>query len=233
MLIPPSETLTQFQQEVLESLFRRRSIRESFRLTGGTALAGFYLFHRRSMDLDLVTSDQAADSAILEAWQAVEEVAVEGSATLERRGRQEGTLHRGRDTVEVHFLAQPWRRRVHPGPPTLRGDVIVDALMDIAIGNFSALVGREDAARDHVDLFFITRDPAYHLGRLMAGYERTGFEIDRIGLSEKIQREIRSIEAGIPWEMLRKPIDLSSFREVFSKFADALQGIRTENDTGK
>lgn len=45
--------LSPLQRDLLEAFFRHES---RFRLTGGAALAGYYLGHRETADLDLFTS---------------------------------------------------------------------------------------------------------------------------------------------------------------------------------
>src|SRR5574342_1029985 len=48
---------TEIQQRFLEAFFNRDPISAHFYLSGGTALAGFYLHHRYSEDVDLFTRD--------------------------------------------------------------------------------------------------------------------------------------------------------------------------------
>ena len=54
------DKLSPLQRAVLETFFRYES---RFFLTGGAALAGFYLHHRSTLDLDLFTLDPEAFSA--------------------------------------------------------------------------------------------------------------------------------------------------------------------------
>ncbi len=55
----PASLLTPLQQQVLEAFFRRE---QRFFLSGGGALAGFHLAHRRTHDLDLfATADVIED----------------------------------------------------------------------------------------------------------------------------------------------------------------------------
>lgn len=48
---------TEAQRRFLEEFFNRDPICAHFYLSGGTALAGFYLHHRFSEDIDLFTRD--------------------------------------------------------------------------------------------------------------------------------------------------------------------------------
>jgi predicted nucleotidyltransferase component of viral defense system len=43
------------QREILYKLFQNKDINDNYFLTGGTALSVFYLYHRKSDDIDLFT----------------------------------------------------------------------------------------------------------------------------------------------------------------------------------
>jgi hypothetical protein len=68
--------LSALQQEILTAFFKREN---RFFLTGGAALAGFYLGHRETHDLDLFTQSDALDDGIA----LVAEIAREMGGTLE------------------------------------------------------------------------------------------------------------------------------------------------------
>jgi hypothetical protein len=72
-----ADTLSPFQRELLEAFFLRAP---AFYLTGGAALAGFYLGHRRTEDLDLFTTEDALDSG----ERALQEAADALGASVER-----------------------------------------------------------------------------------------------------------------------------------------------------
>ena len=71
-----SDKLTPLQRDFLEAFFARES---RFFLTGGAALAGFYLRHRETKDLDLFTSSDALEDAVT----LTTEIARQFNATLE------------------------------------------------------------------------------------------------------------------------------------------------------
>src|SRR5207237_4664917 len=73
----PASLLTPLLQQVLEAFFRRE---HRFFLSGGAALAGFHLAHRRTHDLDLFTT---AD-VIEEGEEALALTADELGATVEK-----------------------------------------------------------------------------------------------------------------------------------------------------
>ena len=145
--------LTHAQRAFLSNFFART---RAFYLTGGGALAEYYLGHRLSQDIDLFTQDR-------EAWQSIESdlqaAAAAVGASLEFRAAQESNeLHRAilrlpdEPDLKIDIVrdAPP-----HFGEPTMREDgVIVDTLENIAVGKLSALYGRA-YPRDFVDLYFL------------------------------------------------------------------------------
>ena len=79
------DVLTPLQQTILGAI-GRSSLSSDFILTGGTALAAFYLQHRRSEDLGFFTAETAAVPAAIE---TSEEIARATQMYLEvvRQGR--------------------------------------------------------------------------------------------------------------------------------------------------
>jgi len=59
--------LTERQLTFLDAIRKESSFAKQFCLTGGTALAGFYLFHRYSEDLDFF-SEEEVDARIKFDW---------------------------------------------------------------------------------------------------------------------------------------------------------------------
>jgi dihydrofolate reductase len=66
-----TDALNPFQRALLEAFFRRA---HNFYLTGGAALAGFYLGHRRTEDLDLFTTDETLESGERALQEAADEL---------------------------------------------------------------------------------------------------------------------------------------------------------------
>ena len=57
------ELLTPLQRRLLQEI-GQSPLRDEFYLTGGTALAAFYLYHRYSVDLDFFTVNPAATAQV-------------------------------------------------------------------------------------------------------------------------------------------------------------------------
>ena len=142
--LPPS-TLTPLQRDVLEAFFRRE---QRFFLTGGGALAGFYLGHRETHDLDLFSTEDALEDG--EA--ALAAIARDLGATLEAIRTapdfRRRLLKRGSEAVLVDLV----RERAPQAVPEklVFGVVRVDPPFEILANKLCALLSRGEI-RDLVD----------------------------------------------------------------------------------
>lgn len=131
---------------MLEAFFRRES---AFFLTGGAALAGFYLGHRESQDLDLFTTESTLERGST----ALREVAAEMGASLEALRTapdfQRFLLRLGDEALVVDLVRErvpqlyPEKRRV--------GVVFVDPPEEILANKLCTLLSRAEL-RDLVDV---------------------------------------------------------------------------------
>lgn len=135
-----------FQRDILEAFFRREA---RFFLSGGAALAGYHLGHRRTEDLDLFTTTGVLD----EGDQVLRAVADELGATVqsirtspEFRRR---LLSRGSETVVVDLVWDRAAQLVSEKPRF--GEVQVDPPQEILANKLCTLLSRAEL-RDLVDL---------------------------------------------------------------------------------
>jgi hypothetical protein len=150
--------LTPLQAEVLSAFFVRE---RAFFLTGGAALAGFYLGHRATDDLDLFTQQPAAFER---GRFVVSDVAQALGAQLETRQDAPGfkrlVLTRAGEGLVIDLV-----RDVSPQLHTTklsRDNIVIDPPDEILANKLAAIVGRAEE-RDLVDVMFL---------------ERAGFSID-------------------------------------------------------
>lgn len=146
-----ADALNPFQRALLEAFFRRAP---SFYLTGGAALAGFYLGHRRTEDLDLFTTEDALESG----ERALQEAATELGASLERLQTapdfRRRLVRRDGESLVVDLV----RERVTAGQraKVQRGTVKLDSIEEILANKLCALLSRAEL-RDLVDIIFLER----------------------------------------------------------------------------
>lgn len=148
----PSARLSPFQLAVLRGFFERE---RGFHLTGGAALAGFHLGHRRTDDLDLFTADP---SAFERGRFVLADLAASLGASLEIRQDAPGFLRaaliRGDEGLVVDVV-----RDVSAQTAPLKEEhdgIRVDPPAEILANKLTAIVGRAEE-RDLVDVLCLER----------------------------------------------------------------------------
>lgn len=141
------------EQKILLLRFRSSPLRESFYLTGGTALSAFYLQHRHSEDLDFFTEQEVELESILRFLRTTPHVL---NIQHERKyDRRLFLLHyHDQRTMKVEFTKYPF-------PPLephadIEG-IQVDRYRDILANKLMALTDRKDF-KDYLDVYFLLRE---------------------------------------------------------------------------
>lgn len=211
--------LTPAQRAFLSKFFDGENAR-AFYLTGGGALAEFYLEHRLSQDIDLFTQDRKAWEAIESDLKAAAEAV--GASFEFNASKEQNELHRafiqfpGEAKLKIDLVrdAPP-----HFGELNVQPDgIIVDALENIAVGKLLALYGR-GYPRDFVDLYFLL-NYGLDIDRLLVlGKEKDSglFEFYLAGMMQQVVE----IESDDLPPML-KPLDLERMKQFFLALADKL-----------
>jgi len=201
-----SQILNPLQSDLLTAFFTLPSA-DQFVLTGGTALAGFYLHHRLSEDLDLFTLDRESFEQVSP---AVRSLAGGIGATCDDR-RLSPHLHqayfaRNTEQVKLDIVLDvgPWF-----GTPLNIGNTYIDALENIAANKLVALFGRA-TPRDFVDLYFILNETRLALYDLvdMAKEKDTG--LHEFYLAGWIHQEAPKLQT-LP--TMVKPLDIETLRQ--------------------
>jgi Nucleotidyl transferase AbiEii toxin, Type IV TA system len=144
--------LTPFQRAFLERLFT--SI-HGFYLSGGGALA-LHLRHRRSLDLDLFTTDATAFQAASASLPAIAAALGARVEILTDAPAFRRVLLTGGDgeTARLDLVVET-AERVGAGPADLDG-LLIDPPEEILANKLCAILGRSEP-RDLVDLFFLEK----------------------------------------------------------------------------
>ena len=140
------------QLRILIRLGRVTEIADGFFLTGGTALAAFYLGHRTSEDLDFFTIETRDLSEIIF---LVARIWPEETALIRKGDGFASVLVRG---VKIDFVCDPLsqpgardRARLDEG-----AYVAVDSIANIASNKLTTLIARTEL-KDFLDFYFISR----------------------------------------------------------------------------
>ncbi len=166
--------LTPLQRRAL-AVFSSLPDQDRFYLTGGTALAEFYLGHRLSLDLDLFTGEA--------------DLVLPFSYRLETASRQEGldiaVTRRFASLVELLVTAAGETLRVDLAldspfqfePPALSEfGVRINSFTDLQADKVLAYYGRAEP-RDAADLYFLLQQASKESLLTLAGRKDSGFDL--------------------------------------------------------
>ena len=167
--------LTKLQEEVLKSFFAQ-PISKSYFLTGGTALSGFYFYHRESIDLDLFTFE---DIEIEPIKQALNAIATTAHLSLDHQVATDGYhkffLTGKKQELKIDLVKD---QKVHFGDIKTFGNIRVDSIENIGSNKITAIFGRTEA-KDFIDLYFILQKKLFTFAKLFQDAKKKD-----LGLSE-------------------------------------------------
>ena len=212
--------LTPIQKETLLLLGRHKILASQFYLSGGTALAEFYLKHRYSDDLDFFTD--AKEFPQLEVEQFIQDVQTHVKATsIEYRrlyDRRVFFLLLGTEELKIEFTSYAFPRLEKP---LMVDHVAVDSLADITAGKFMALMDRTEP-KDFVDFYFLMRDKDISIARIQEVVEKKfGMRIDPITMGSEFAK-VRNI-SHLP--RMLQPLTLEELKAYFTDRARELKDI--------
>lgn len=167
--------LTKLQGDVLISFFAQ-PIGKSYFLTGGTALSGFYFYHRESIDLDLFTFETIEIELVRQVFEAI---ATKAHLSLDHRVATEG-YHKffliGKDVELKIDLVKD--QKVHFGDIKTFNKIRVDSIENIGSNKITAIFGRTEA-KDFIDLYLILQKKLFTFQKLLQDAKKKD-----LGLSE-------------------------------------------------
>jgi len=145
---------TRIQQRFLDEVRREQYLIEKFYLTGGTALAAYYLNHRESEDIDLFTDAPFDESMVIAAMGRIAtRLSVKSTlAKIHERLRYDLSFPKG-GLLKIDFVFYDFK---HIEPVNILDGLSVDSIADIAVNKLLALSQRT-ASKDFVDLFFLLK----------------------------------------------------------------------------
>lgn len=161
----PSSILSENQKKLLGVLSKEKSIYSHFYLTGGTALAEFYLHHRLSEDLDFFSEqefDPQSISVVFKKNQAA--VGVQKIEYQQSFNRNLFFLYTDTDVIKTEFTYFPFLRIEQKQKI---GELFVDSLVDIATNKIFTIY-QNPRSRDFIDLYLILQyHPAFTIDTLI------------------------------------------------------------------
>lgn len=218
--------ITEFQKEILHA-FARLPDAEHFYLTGGTALADFYLAHRKSFDLDIFTTKEG----LVVPFSRVFEKRLQTQFSLKVIRRlatmvdfQLGT--EGEETRVQLAYDSPYR---FGEPVDSDVEIKVNDYKDLVVDKLLAFFGRVEP-RDAVDLFFILESEDIWKMASAAAEKDPGFDLYWLAVALEKTNDFPDDISRWPVEMIRE-LDVGQLKERFLGLArEILVKIHTGSD---
>ena len=157
--------LTDNQRKILEKLSSEPGITDYFYLSGGTALAEYYLQHRLSEDLDFFSENEVDPEGISTILKKLQPATGITKVVYEQSfNRNLFFLHIADQVIKTEFTYYPFPR-IENGQRI--GQLDVDSLLDIAVNKLFT-ISQKPRARDFVDLFCILQRKEWSIEGLTA-----------------------------------------------------------------
>jgi len=155
--------LSEPQQFILNLLFAKPGISRNFYLSGGTALAEYYLHHRYSEDLDFFALEEVDTMAIQTILKSISQEAKIKSIDFQQSfNRNLFFLHLGSEVIKTEFTYYPFTQ---VETPQTIDHIRIDSLIDIAVNKTFTLY-QKPRSRDFIDLYLIMKNQGWVLNDL-------------------------------------------------------------------
>lgn len=144
--------LSHNQKYFLKLLSEEKVVCDHFYLTGGTALAEFYLHHRLSEDLDFFSEQEFEPQNISVILKKIQlSGGIKKMEFQQSFNRNLFFLYTETDVIKTEFTYFPFTRIERKQK---LGDLFIDSLIDIATNKIFTIY-QNPRARDFIDLYFI------------------------------------------------------------------------------
>ncbi len=156
--------LSDNQRRLLTLLSEEAGIWKTFYLSGGTALAEFYLQHRLSEDLDFFSEEEFEPEGISAVLKKIKEAAGIISVRYEQSfNRNLFFLELEKDEIKTEFTYFPFPRIEQKKKI---GNLHIDSLMDIAVNKIFTIY-QKPRSRDFIDLYCILKRESWTIADLV------------------------------------------------------------------
>jgi hypothetical protein len=208
-------TLSEIQKRIVGS-FQKGSDAPYFYLTGDTALAEFYLGHRKSYDLDLFTAEEGL---ILPFSRIVAD-------RLQYDGLNVNVIRRFSSYAEFEVAYEDENTKIQLAydspfrfeePVDSELGIKINDYKDIIVDKFLAFFGRAEH-RDAVDLFFILKKDTIEDIAELAAKKDPGFDLYWLAVALRKVKDFPDEIARWPVEMLVE-INARELKTQFSRIA--------------
>jgi len=157
--------LTERQKKFLESFSADEFLSKHFCLSGGTALAGFYLHHRYSEDLDFFSETEFDITEINVFFTKIKKgLNIKKLDFKQSYNRNIFFCHFDDEILKIEFTYFPFPKIEKVD---FKDGLGIESMIDLAVNKLFTIYQRT-AARDYIDLYFICKEKDYKISDLIS-----------------------------------------------------------------
>jgi predicted nucleotidyltransferase component of viral defense system len=207
-----SSILSKNQTSILKLLSNEKLISDSFYLSGGTALAEFYLQHRLSEDLDFFSEQEFDPMFISSTFKKIQDKAGIKKVNYEQSfNRNLFFLELKDDSIKTEFTYYPFSRIESKKQ---FGNLYIDSLIDIAVNKVFTIY-QKPRSRDFIDLYFILmREKSWSIDDLV---KKAQVKFDTYINPIQLSSQFVKVEVLKDYPNMIKKIDHTEWQEFFMK----------------
>lgn len=211
------EILTKTQKCLLVALGQSRIITDNFYLSGGTALAAFYIPYRYSEDLDFFSSNEIDVSALTIFWKSQQAaLGIDSFEYQQSFNRNLYFLEFEGEKIKIEFTHYPFSR-IETGKKEF--GLEIDSLLDIAVNKLFTIY-QQPRARDFMDLYMICQKKKCLISDLIAKAKiKFDWHVDPIQLGTQFFK----VEEAKDYPRLVIPLDEKFWKDFFKTEAQKLK----------
>ncbi|MEK7132564.1 MAG: nucleotidyl transferase AbiEii/AbiGii toxin family protein [Patescibacteria group bacterium] len=208
--------LSDNQRRLLTLLSGEDSICKTFYLSGGTALAEFYLRHRLSEDLDFFSEEEFEPEGVSAVLKKIRDAAGIISVRYEQSfNRNLFFLELEKDEIKTEFTYFPFPRIEQKKK---MGNLCIDSLIDIAVNKIFTIY-QKPRSRDFIDLYCILKREPWTISDLVKKAKiKFDYHIDPLQLGAQFVRA----EALKDYPSMLISLDKSAWQDFFLEEAKRL-----------
>ena len=181
--------LSKNQLKLLGIISNDKMICSNFYLTGGTALAEYYLKHRLSEDLDFFSEKDFNPQAVSIFLKKIQKKAGIKKIEFEQSfNRNLFFLDLDNDSIKTEFTYFPFPRIEKTKKV---GKLFIDSLIDIAVNKVFTIY-QKPRARDFIDLYLIIQQQGWEIGDLVKKAKiKFDWHVDPLQLGSQFMQAIK------------------------------------------
>jgi len=213
-----SKSVLSIRQKTLLRLFASDPhIQENFYLSGGTALAEYYLHHRISEDLDYFSEKEVDPMSIHVYIKSISSQAGIRKIDFQQSfNRNLIYLHFDDEIIKTEFTFYPFEQlekvKIIDGTK-------IDSLLDIAV-NKTFTVYQRPRSRDFIDLYLIIKEEGYKFEDLR---EKSRIKFDTHMDPLQLAKQLLEVDHLEDLPRMITPIDPKTWRDYWKQEADKLK----------